>query len=63
MKIAELSVRRLTGSSSPSSHPGAARAFQFYGTPGAGVDYDFKGKHHVRAYWIAQSKAVRAMPL
>ena len=24
--------------------------------PGTGVaDYDFKGKYHVRAYWIAQS--------
>jgi len=39
---------------SAGAHPGAPRAFQFYGTPGAGVDYDFKGKHHVRAYWIAQ---------
>jgi hypothetical protein len=35
---------------SAGAHPGAARAFQFYGTPGAGVDYDLKGKHHVRAY-------------
>jgi hypothetical protein len=40
---------------SAGAHPGAARTFQFYGTPGVGVDYDFKGKHHVRAYWIAQS--------
>jgi hypothetical protein len=40
---------------SAGAHPGAARAFQFYGTPGTGIDYDFKGKHHVRAYWIAQS--------
>ena len=40
--------------SSAGAHPGPARAFQFYGTPGAGIDYDFKGKHHVRAYWIAQ---------
>jgi hypothetical protein len=41
--------------SSAGTHPGPARAFQFYGTPGAGIDYDFKGKHHVRAYWIAQA--------
>jgi hypothetical protein len=40
---------------SAGAHPGAPRAFQFYGTPGAGADYDFKGKYHVRAYWIAQS--------
>lgn len=39
---------------SSGAHPGAARAFQFYGTPGAGIDYDFKGKHLLRAYWIAQ---------
>lgn len=41
--------------SSAGTHPGPARASQFYGTPGAGIDYDFKGKHHVRAYWIAQA--------
>ena len=40
--------------SSAGTHPGPARAFQFYGTAGAGIDYDFKGKHHVRAYWITQ---------
>jgi hypothetical protein len=40
---------------SAGAHPGMPRAFQFYGTPGAGVDYDFKGKHLMRAYWIAQS--------
>lgn len=39
---------------SSGAHPGAPRAFQFYGTPGAGIDYDFKGKHLLRAYWIAQ---------
>jgi hypothetical protein len=39
---------------SAGAHPGAPRAFQFYGTPGAGIDYDFKGKHLLRAYWIAQ---------
>lgn len=39
---------------SAGAHPGMARAFQFYGTPGVGADYDFKGKHVVRAYWIAQ---------
>lgn len=41
--------------SSAGTHPCPARASQFYGTPGAGIDYDFKGKHHVRAYWIAQA--------
>lgn len=41
--------------SSAGTHPGPARAMQFYGAPGAGIDYDFKGKHHVRAYWIAQA--------
>lgn len=40
---------------SSGAHPGASRAFQFYGTPGAGIDYDFKGKHLLRAYWIAQA--------
>jgi hypothetical protein len=40
---------------SAGAHPGAARGFQFYGAPGTGVDYDFKGKHHVRAYWIVRS--------
>jgi hypothetical protein len=40
---------------SSGAHPGASRAFQFYGTPGAGIDYDFKGKHLLRAYWIAPS--------
>ena len=38
------------------AHPGAARGFLFYGISRTGVaDYDFKGKYHVRAYWIAQS--------
>jgi len=37
-------------------HPGAARGYLFYGRPGTGiVDYDFKGMHYQRAYWIAQS--------
>jgi hypothetical protein len=37
-------------------HPGADRAYLFYGQPGTGkTDYDFKGKYHVRAYWIAQN--------
>lgn len=39
---------------SAGAHPGMARASQFYGTPGAGADYDFKGKYLVRAYWMAQ---------
>jgi hypothetical protein len=42
--------------SSAGTHPGPARAAIFYGEAGTGVvDYDFKGKYHVRAYWIAQS--------
>lgn len=41
--------------SSAGTHPGPARASQFYGTPGVGIDYDFKGKHHVRAYWIGHA--------
>lgn len=41
--------------SSAGTHPGPARAAIFYGEPGTGVvDYDFKGKYHIRAYWIAQ---------
>lgn len=44
---------------SSGAHPGAARASQFYGTPGTGLaDYDFKGRYDVRAYWIAQSIAL-----
>lgn len=35
-------------------HPGAGRGQAFYGRPGTAVmDSDFKGLHHVRAYWIA----------
>ncbi len=42
--------------SSAGVHPGAARAYLFYGRPGTGIsDFDFKGLYHVRAYWIAQS--------
>jgi hypothetical protein len=40
--------------SNSGAHPGAASATAVYGKPGAGViDYDFKGLHHVRAYWMA----------
>jgi hypothetical protein len=43
-------------STSAGVHPGAARAYLFYGRPGTGLtDFDFKGLYHVRAYWIAQS--------
>lgn len=35
-------------------HPGAGRAYLFYGQPGTAAYYDFKGLYHVRAYWIAQ---------
>jgi hypothetical protein len=35
-------------------HPGAGRAQAFYGRPGrAVIDVDFKGLHHVRAYWMS----------
>lgn len=35
-------------------HPGAGGAQAFYGKPGTGIaDYDFKGLHHVRAYWMS----------
>jgi hypothetical protein len=35
-------------------HPGAGRAQAFYGRPGSGaIDFDFKGLHHVRAYWMS----------
>ena len=35
-------------------HPGAGRAQAFYGRPGkAVIDFDFKGLHHVRAYWLS----------
>lgn len=35
-------------------HPGAGRAQAFYGRPGkAVIDFDFKGLHHVRAYWMS----------
>lgn len=38
------------------AHPGPARASQFYANPTTRViDYDFKGLHIVRAYWITQS--------
>jgi hypothetical protein len=38
------------------AHPGPARASQIYANPVARViDYDFKGLHIVRAYWITQS--------
>ena len=38
------------------AHPGPARASQFYANPATRViDYDFKGLHIVRAYWITQS--------
>lgn len=34
-------------------HAGAGRSQAFYGRPGkAVIDFDFKGLHHVRAYWI-----------
>ena len=40
--------------SSAGVHPGAGRAQAFYGRPGrAVIDFDFKGLHHVRAYWIS----------
>jgi hypothetical protein len=40
--------------SNSGAHPGAARGTTVYGKPGAGViGYDFKGLHHVRAYWMA----------
>jgi hypothetical protein len=39
---------------SAGAHPDARRAVQFYGPPGAGIDYDFKGKHVLRAYWITR---------
>jgi hypothetical protein len=35
-------------------HPGAGRSQAFYGRPGkAVIDFDFKGLHHVRAYWAS----------
>jgi hypothetical protein len=35
-------------------HPGAGRAQAFYGRPGTAIaDFDFKGLHHVRAYWMS----------
>lgn len=35
-------------------HPGAGRSQAFYGRPGkAVIDFDFKGLHHIRAYWIS----------
>lgn len=35
-------------------HPGAGRAQAFYGRPGrAVIDFDFKGLHDLRAYWIS----------
>jgi hypothetical protein len=35
-------------------HPGAGRAQAFYGRPGrAVIDFDLKGLHHVRAYWMS----------
>ena len=35
-------------------HPGAGRSPAFYGRPGkAVIDFDFKGLHHVRAYWMS----------
>ena len=37
-------------------HPGAQRAVLFYGNPGTQIlDFDFKGMHTVRAFWIAMS--------
>jgi hypothetical protein len=40
--------------SNAGAHPGAGRAQAFYGTPGrAVVDFDFKGLHHVGAYWMS----------
>jgi len=37
-------------------HPGAGRAQAFYARPGRSViDFDFKGLHHVRAYWVSVS--------
>jgi hypothetical protein len=40
--------------SNSGAHPGAAGSTAIYAKPGAGViDYDFKGLHHVRAYWMA----------
>lgn len=36
------------------AHPGAGRAQAFYGRPGAAViDFNVKGLHHVRAYWMS----------
>lgn len=35
-------------------HAGAGGAQAFYGKPGSAfADYDFKGLHHVRAYWMS----------
>lgn len=35
-------------------HPGAGRSQAFYGRPGkAVIDFDFKGLHNIRAYWIS----------
>jgi hypothetical protein len=35
-------------------HPGAGRSQAFYGRPGmAVIDFDFKGLHDVRAYWMS----------
>lgn len=36
--------------------PGASRSFMFYGSaPSARVDFDFKGMHGLRAYWLSRS--------
>jgi hypothetical protein len=36
-------------------HAGVGGAHAFYGKPGSAVaDYDFKGLHHVRAYWVSR---------
>jgi hypothetical protein len=35
-------------------HAGASRAFAFYGEPSdAKLDFDFQGKHGLRAYWLS----------
>jgi hypothetical protein len=44
--------------STAGSHPGALQSTLFYGVPGVGVDYDFKGLHALRAYWLSGAGVV-----
>jgi hypothetical protein len=44
--------------STMASHPGALQSGLFYGAPGVGLDYDFKGLHLQRAYWLADATAI-----